>query len=1035
MSDIQRYLLDYDRNKQEATAVAQQSAKRLENGELKLLTLIGELGEYLNSEDATVRSRTVGYLAEVLAAVPQKVLSLQQRNLLCDFVLSRIEDRGSLGSCARALIALEERGKWENERVTKIMESLLEDTHPLSQYKLQSERYPVLRLIDMMMAKYRDALRNLHDSSPDFMSKFILYFDGEKDPRNLMIVFAILKVPMTEWSIGADAQLLFDAVFNYFPITFRPRPEDPYGITAQDLKDRLRECIASTPDFAPYAFPALLDKLDSTSMNTKRDVLQAITATASEYGHQTMSLYSITLWDALKFEILNVQEEDLAEEALNGLAAIAKTLSQGTAGPFEAYLRPIMKECNEHLEDAPTKQSQASARILSKIADVSAGVCNTLLSGILPHLLRLFQTADTIAKRRGLLEVMVQMIRANIHVYGDWRSIGTAGEHPPVNTLIQFKDQALEVMLNGLETAPVKEVSFRMVCLDGLLRLAQVRELLSDEDIGRIIELFHSIVIHEESYGKDEVKEAAISGLVDIAHQKPSLVVDKAFPAFMAQLPDSDSDGSKGYVQILEAFAKLASEERVFDTVIVRLKNKFHTAVKQNASRTYIVALLSAILYALNANIGKVEQAPGATLYYQDIVLPLLRMASGTEGERPKAFEDERTLDLVGRICNVILRYQSVELQSQISPELYTLFKGVPQDRVPPFNSSTPPEQTKTMVVSTHLLASFRKETALPCEVQVLISSLVDFSQQTYISSPVRSASLRQISLLFNKYIPTPSLRTCMEPLINPPVDLFSTEKLDPSRIRIIFACLRALLLRNSPSLSSLYPRLLSFLSHPTQGATVARGFATLLQPDDLLTKQNHCQISGLHKQKSFALLVPSITQSFREASPEMKPNYLIALSGILKWIPFEVVVEEVVQLAPLLLQSLDLRGEDLVKEAAIGTLTSIVQESPKAVEGHAGALIARLLDNSTPSPSRNAPMAAAGVTESTTTPARVRAMALVCLTLVAQKFRQEIVLPYRKQVVKMLTGALDDKKREVRSAAVKCRTTWIVIDEPGDDD
>ena len=61
----------------------------------------------------------------------------------------------------------------------------------------------------------------------------------------------------------------FDSVFNYFPITFKPPPDDPYGITAQDLKDRLRDCIAATSDFAPYAFPALLDKLDSSSMNTK----------------------------------------------------------------------------------------------------------------------------------------------------------------------------------------------------------------------------------------------------------------------------------------------------------------------------------------------------------------------------------------------------------------------------------------------------------------------------------------------------------------------------------------------------------------------------------------------------------------------------------------------------------------------------------------------------------------------------------------------------------------------------------------------
>ena len=76
MSDIQQYLLDYDKSRKEASAVAQQSATRkttprrargrnyadsgigLQNHDLKLLTLIEELGEYLISEDGSIRAKS-----------------------------------------------------------------------------------------------------------------------------------------------------------------------------------------------------------------------------------------------------------------------------------------------------------------------------------------------------------------------------------------------------------------------------------------------------------------------------------------------------------------------------------------------------------------------------------------------------------------------------------------------------------------------------------------------------------------------------------------------------------------------------------------------------------------------------------------------------------------------------------------------------------------------------------------------------------------------------------------------------------------
>ncbi|GME25419.1 DNA repair transcription protein [Neofusicoccum parvum] len=1044
MSDIQLYLFEFARNKDEAARIALQSAERLESKKLKLLELIESLGEYLNSDDGPTRAKAMAYLADVLSATPPKVFTRQHRNLLCDFILSRIaDDTEGIGSSAKALLALEERGAWEKERAATVLSSLVDSTHPLRQFKLQSDRYSVLQLIDMLMAKYREAAHSVHETSPDFLSRFISYFDGEKDPRNLMVVFSILKVPMTEWAIGADAQPkdLFDAVFNYFPITFRPPPDDPYGITAQHLKDRLRECISSTADFAPYSFPALLDKLDSTSINTKRDVLQTLNACVKDYGPRTVSLYAVTLWDALKFEILSAQEEDLAEEALSALAEIARQLTQNTAGSLNAYLKPITKECNEHLEDAPTKQSASSGRILHAISKVSPEVEDAVLSAVLPNLFTLYQTGDTMAKRRGLIEVLAKLIRADIAVYGEWRLVDSEVVHPGPrtadNALLRFRDQALEVMSNGLATAPAKEVSFRLAALDGLLQLTKARLVLGDDEIAKVIAIFHDIVISEDSYGKDEVKTAATAGLVDIAHQKPQLVIDKAFPAFMAELPDKDIEGSDAYVPVLEAFAKLASEEQIFSTVVLRLKNKCNAAVQQGASERYIIALLSAKLYAFSQGTAKLEGTADSCPYYDDIVLSLVSESSGSG---PSPFDNEIALDIIGRLCNTILRKQTTEFQkARIAPETYTLHSGQPLDSVPPFNADIPPEQRRRIIISTHILAALRRDAAPIAESKKLLTVLMDFAALPNLSPRVRLAINSQISLVANKFIPSPEVKDTMNSIFYEPQQLLSPEKLDDKTIRVIFAIIKGLVLRNAPILNTVLPSLLELLKDPKHGLTVARGFATILAPDEILTKENFCMISGLHKQKTFNLLVPAIASSFKAADPSTKTNYLIGLSGILRWVPYTIIEPELSQLIPLLLQCLDLQqaqapeGQqqqfDDVKRATVDTLIAVLTHEPKALEEHASSLISRLLNTA------NAAAKSKGATTSATNTPVVRAVALKCLSLIPDRLRGEIVLPFKRQVVKKLTAALDDGKRAVRLEAVKCRGAWLGMDEVDDDD
>jgi DNA repair/transcription protein MET18/MMS19 len=53
---------------------------------------------------------------------------------------------------------------------------------------------------------------------------------------------------------------------------------------------------------------------------------------------------------------------------------------------------------------------------------------------------------------------------------------------------------------------------------------------------------------------------------------------------------------------------------------------------------------------------------------------------------------------------------------------------------------------------------------------------------------------------------------------------------------------------------------------------------------------------------------------------------------------------------------------------------------------------------------------------------------------LVAEKGKEEVLVRYRREVVRRLVFALDDGKREVRAGAVRCRAKWLEADEPDDE-
>lgn len=310
-----------------------------------------------------------------------------------------------------------------------------------------------------------------------------------------------------------------------------------------------------------------------------------MTACALSYGPQTISAHSTQLWDAVKFEVLNSTEEDeLATEALSAIRAIAETLSFGlksplpAASPLARYLSGIIKECLKLLQEPQQKQAKPAGKILSKSATASTVAHSFIVEKTMPALLLIHGDADGLAKQRALMEILNLLFQSTLQMFGTWGDL--TAEQVLSNPLTEYTDKLFEMYSRALMGSLREEMSLRITALKGLVLLCRIRRLFQESEIGMVVQYFDQVLLEVEE--KEEIKELALQGLKDISKIKPNLIMDITFPAFMAQLPDSEKevDPSKPYTATLEALAKLSLGRSVFQVLLTRLLNKLDVVLR-----------------------------------------------------------------------------------------------------------------------------------------------------------------------------------------------------------------------------------------------------------------------------------------------------------------------------------------------------------------------------------------------------------------------------------------------------------------------
>lgn len=1057
------YVLAFENDKPRAASMASKTAQDLQDGRISLIDVIKSLGNYLNEQDPKIRDRATNYLSAVLQNLPPNFIRRHDLPVLNTFLCARIEDGGAIDG----LTWLQGLDRYTGDMVQELAEAIFEHFSTDFQKRPQAGRFKVYTLLNELLSRHRKPFREMGDKS---LLGTVRVVSGEKDPRNLMLIFSMLRVLMIEWDIVGHIETMFDSVYAYFPITFRPPPNDPYGITAQDLKNRLQGCLSSTALLAPSVFPNLLDRLDSSLESVKKDTLQALAACALNYDPSAISQFSITLWDAVKFEVLQAQEPYLADEALTVIRNIAICLSKSAtphahmSDPLIQYLKPLNKECLEHLQEPASRQAKASGDILKAAASATTRSFEVVIKQVGPPLFTLQQSSEGIVNQRAILSVVNQLLEASIDVYGGWLTPSAKNERGQETLIVEFKDKLLAIYSRALMSTIKEEVSYRLAAARGLLLLCQSASVLDENEIGLVVQHFNDIVLDEESYGKDELKQRAMQALAEISAFKPRLITDITFPKFIARLPDDEAGAAKSndYQAVLEGLAEISVGRDLLETLVRRLLNKLDllTKTQWQTAYPYTCAILSTIYYVLERSTQ--DQSVSLDSYFDRVVKGFaLKVATDNEGP----FYNEIVLELLGRIVNLVIRRSTFEHQDQASQNVYRLFAD---DRPETLELEADPKPEIALVLSTWMLAALPKNGSsgvLAGSLATLVTTLAHKSKQEGHSPAVRQAYLRQTAILVNKFVSGKAdLDHMTEDLFNGTLKSISnsSESQFETPIRYVFVLAKALILRLAPSTDRILTRLIDCLDTlPTpQARTVATAFGTLLSKDEILSKSNNAQIRLLAPQRIFQTGVPILATKFRNqsATQEKREIYLVALSGILGTVSSDIVMPELPTLLPLLLQSLELSDANQnVKTATLETMTVVITNNPDALieSGHIPALVRRLITAATlaKAPRRTKTQPAKSQTDdvtmtdaisppqsarTTSSSPRSRQLALHCLTLLPQHIKDQKtpnpLLSLKREVLQGLVGCLDDPKRDVRKEAVDARARWLRGVDGGDD-
>ena len=228
-----------------------------------VVSLIESLGPALTHATTSIRHGGLNIITLVLDN-PSTQLHQEDAGLLTMFYTDRLRDHHSLlPSTIQGLAALARCQNLSYEHLERMLNSVFSEV--MVQQQVVRDRSMVFTMLARLL---RDRLEDIKSLATQFTIGYLLAFEGEKDPRNLLLIFSTVSSMLAILPISHLAEDVFESLAVYFPVDFTPPSGLVGSVTKQQLVEGLRQGLAH-PRLAEWTIGLLSEKLESDLESAK----------------------------------------------------------------------------------------------------------------------------------------------------------------------------------------------------------------------------------------------------------------------------------------------------------------------------------------------------------------------------------------------------------------------------------------------------------------------------------------------------------------------------------------------------------------------------------------------------------------------------------------------------------------------------------------------------------------------------------------------------------------------------------------------